>query len=92
MEILARKDGVIDGKYSAGVKKIERVMLLIRALNNGKFTLLELAKMLRISERSTYRYLHLLQALKFEIECDFNWRYFIVKGECPICGDNHKNN
>lgn len=77
--------GVVTGDAIIGMRKIERVMLLIRALNSGKFTLGELSKLLEISERSTYRYLHLLDKLEFDIECDFDKKYFITS-DCPICG------
>jgi hypothetical protein len=84
--------GVIDGNCVIGMRKIERVMLLIKVINNGRFTLSELSVKLEISERSTYRYLHLLQSLEFDIECDFDKKYFIA-GHCPICNatSNHKH-
>jgi DNA-binding IclR family transcriptional regulator len=82
--------GVVDGEVILGMRKIERVMLLIQALNNGRFTIKEVASILEVSVRTSYRYLHLLQRLEFEIECDFDKRYFITNG-CPFCGSTTNN-
>lgn len=71
-------------------RKILRVLLLIEYLYSGKRSVHEIAEELSISPRTAYRYINLLDSVCFEIEQDFEGRYFIVEATCPLCGGNHK--
>ena len=59
-----------------------RVFRLIRLLATPPHKdALSLSRILGIHKRSVYRYLHLLEGLGYDIECDFQSRYFIPEAD-----------
>mgnify|MGYP000294804143 CR=1 FL=1 len=63
-------------------QKILRVFKLIQLLKGTrKRTAVEISEMMEISKRTFYRYLNLLEELGFEVELDFEGRYFIPTNE-----------
>jgi predicted DNA-binding transcriptional regulator YafY len=57
--------------------KMLRVFKLIALLKSGHWTIAQLASRLDMNSRSIYRYLKLLEAIDFNVDKDFNDRYFI---------------
>lgn len=57
--------------------KMLRVFKLIALLKSGHWTIDQLASRLDMNRRSIYRYLNLLEAIDFNVDKDFNDRYFI---------------
>lgn len=63
-------------------QKILRVFKLIQLLKGTrKRSAIEISEMMEISKRTFYRYLNLLEELGFEVELDFEGRYFIPTNE-----------
>ncbi|MBL7847791.1 MAG: WYL domain-containing transcriptional regulator [Cyclobacteriaceae bacterium] len=61
--------------------KMLRVFRLIALLKSGHWTIAQLASRLDMNRRSIYRYLHLLEAIDFNVDKDFQDRYFIFTSE-----------
>lgn len=61
--------------------KMLRVFKLIALLNAGHWTIAQLAQRVDMTRRSIYRYIKLLEALDFNVEKDFQDRYFIFTSE-----------
>lgn len=61
--------------------KMLRVFKLIALLKSGHWTIAQLASRLDMNRRSIYRYLKLLEAIDFNVDKDFNDRYFIFSSE-----------
>lgn len=61
--------------------KMLRVFKLIALLKSGHWTIAQLAARLDMNRRSIYRYLKLLEAIDFNVDKDFNDRYFIFSSE-----------
>ncbi len=58
-----------------------RVFRLIALLKSGHWTIAQLASRLDMNRRSIYRYLHLLEAIDFNVDKDFQDRYFIFTSD-----------
>lgn len=84
------KPGIVTGDCLIPEKKIYRVLKLIKLLSEERLTLKQIADNLEFNWRTSYRYLNLLQSVGYEIECDFDNRYFITNG-CPFCGGTTNN-
>lgn len=61
--------------------KMLRVFKLIALLKSGHWTIAQLATRLDMNRRSIYRYLKLLEAIDFNVDKDFNDRYFIFSAD-----------
>jgi len=61
--------------------KMLRVFKIIALLKNGHWTIAQLASRLDMNRRSIYRYLKLLEAIDFNVDKDFQDRYFIFTSE-----------
>lgn len=61
--------------------KMLRVFKLIALLKSGHWTIAQLATRLDMNRRSIYRYLKLLEAIDFNVDKDFNDRYFIFSSD-----------
>lgn len=74
-----------------GVNKVRRIMKLIKSLQRNRFTIEALTYREKICRRTMYRYIAIIQELGYPIECDFEGRFFIVEGCCPMCSktNNH---
>lgn len=66
--------------------KMARVLKLMRMLCEYKFTIKELSEQLDVPQRTVYRYLALLEFMDIPVEKSFDKHYFIVEGNCPLCG------
>ena len=62
-----------------GNSNLERCLLMVECLKNGRYTIAELAIYFHISERTVYRYIRLFDNIKLPIEQDFENRFFIIK-------------
>lgn len=71
--------------------KIQRVIQMVSFLINGRWTIEQFALKFDITTRTAYRYLTLIESLDFAIDKDWEDRFFIVEGTCPICGEKHKS-
>ncbi len=61
--------------------KLLRLFQIIGVLKGGHWTIRQLAERFDTSERTIYRYIHLLEDVDFLIEKDFNNRYFIITSD-----------
>jgi hypothetical protein len=64
--------------------KILRVMHLMQDLIQRSYTPRQMADILGTSDRTVYRYLHLIQALGVAVDSTDNY-YFIAQDDCPFC-------
>lgn len=64
--------------------KILRVMTLMQDLIKRSYTPQQAAKILGTSDRTAYRYLHLIEALGVAVDSTDN-HYFIAQDDCPFC-------
>lgn len=71
--------------------KILRVLTLIRLLCAGKHTIKDLADRFDTTERTISRYIALFEYMDIPTEKDFEGKYFIVQGHCPLCGITTNN-
>lgn len=61
--------------------RLMRLFQIIAVLKSGHWTIQQLAERFDTSQRTIYRYIHLLEEVDFLIEKDFNNRYFIITSE-----------
>jgi predicted DNA-binding transcriptional regulator YafY len=71
--------------------KLLKLLQLMAILCKNKYRVEELASIIDVSKRSIQRYLNLLEFMEVPIEKDFHERYFIVEGQCPLCGNTTNN-
>lgn len=71
--------------------KMLRVLTLIRLICNHRYTAYQLAKRLDTTKRTVARYITLLEFMDIPVEKDFEGKYFIVQGHCPLCGITTNN-
>lgn len=78
----------------AGIKaaKLFRVFELIKLLCNGEYRLEALSEILEMDERTVRRYIKFLEYMGMQVDQDFEGRYFIVEGCCPLCGTTNNHN
>lgn len=80
-------------KFVAETKML-KLFQMINILCNHRYTIKEMAERLDTSERTIYRHIRLLEFMEVSLDKDFNDKYFIVPGACPLCGittNNHIN-
>lgn len=70
-------------------QKLLRLFEFLQQFHRGGKTLKELSKIMRVSERTTYRYLNLFLVMNIAIEQDFEGKYFIASDNCPLCNQQH---
>ena len=61
--------------------RLMRLFQIIAVLKSGHWTIQQLAERFDTSQRTIYRYIHLLEEVDFLIEKDFQNRYFIITSE-----------
>lgn len=61
--------------------RLMRLFQIIAVLKSGHWTIQQLAERFDTSQRTIYRYIHLLEEVDFLIEKDFHNRYFIITSE-----------
>lgn len=61
--------------------RLMRLFQIIAVLKSGHWTIQQLAERFDTSQRTIYRYIHLLEEVDFLIEKDFSNRYFIITSE-----------
>jgi proteasome accessory factor C len=61
--------------------RLMRLFQIIAVLKSGHWTIPQLAERFDTSQRTIYRYIHLLEEVDFLIEKDFQNRYFIITSE-----------
>lgn len=61
--------------------RLMRLFQIIAVLKSGHWTIAQLAERFDTSQRTIYRYIHLLEEVDFLIEKDFQNRYFIITSE-----------
>jgi proteasome accessory factor C len=61
--------------------RLMRLFQIIAVLKSGHWTIQQLADRFDTSQRTIYRYIHLLEEVDFLIEKDFQNRYFIITSE-----------
>jgi predicted DNA-binding transcriptional regulator YafY len=66
--------------------KMIKLFQLVQFLMEDERTLGEISERLDISDRTTYRYLHMLDYTGVHIEKSFNEKFFIAMDTCPVCG------
>lgn len=71
--------------YTSEQKKLLRLISIIRYLYKGHRSVLELATEFDVSERTVYRYLNLIDSVDFDIDQDFEGKYFLAHLSCPVC-------
>jgi hypothetical protein len=64
---------------------------IIKLLKGGRYTITELADHFNASERSIYRWMNTIDKIGWPVDKDFEDKFFIVEGCCPMCGaaSNH---
>lgn len=77
--------------YSEARSQIIHCLALIQILTHEKYSARELSNKTKMSMRTVYRYLKLIESLGFIIdqEC-FGGKYFIVSNSCPLCGNKNE--
>jgi hypothetical protein len=80
----------INHKFIAQAKML-KLFKLIRILCNNRYTIKEMADQLDTSERTIYRHISLLEFMDISLDKDFDDKYFIVQGCCPLCGITTNN-
>lgn len=71
--------------------KILKILTLIQLLRNHRYTITRIAKQLDTSKRTAYRYIEMLEFMEIPIDKDFEGKYFIAQGHCPLCGVTTNN-
>lgn len=71
--------------------KMLRVLTLIRLLCSDRYTVSQLADRLDTTERTISRYIALFEFMDIPTDKDFEGKYFIVQGHCPLCGVTTNN-
>lgn len=71
--------------------KMLRVFQFAKYIQSGHFTVENLMEKFDISERTVYRYFNLLETIDFEIDKDFEGKYFVSHVKCPVCGCDKTN-
>lgn len=61
--------------------RLLRLFQIIAVLKSGHWTIKQLADRFDTSERTIYRYIHLMEAVDFLVEKDFDNRYFIITSD-----------
>jgi predicted DNA-binding transcriptional regulator YafY len=61
--------------------RLMRLFQIIAVLKQGHWTIQQLSERFDTSQRTIYRYIHLLEEVDFLIEKDFQNRYFIITSE-----------
>jgi proteasome accessory factor C len=61
--------------------RLMRLFQIIAVLKSGHWTIAQLAERFDTSQRTIYRYIHLLEEVDFLIEKDFQNRYFIITSD-----------
>ena len=61
--------------------RLMRLFQIIAVLKSGHWTIPQLAERFDTSQRTIYRYIHLLEEVDFLIEKDFQNRYFIITSD-----------
>jgi proteasome accessory factor C len=61
--------------------RLLRLFQIIAVLKSGHWTIKQLAERFDTSERTIYRYIHLMEAVDFLVEKDFDNRYFIITSD-----------
>ena len=65
--------------------KLVRLLDMIAKLHHLKMRIKEMAVFMNTSQRTVFRYLDQMEKMGFETDKDFENRYFIIPGKCPIC-------
>jgi len=71
--------------------KTLKVLTLIRLLCGDRLTMKQLRERLNTSKRTVERYIELLEFMDIAVEKGFDKKYFIVPGQCPLCGITTNN-
>ena len=66
-------------KGAVAAAKLLRCLQIINFLQNGKYSIAQIAERFDVSERTVYRYLHLFEEVGLLLEQDFNNRFYITK-------------
>jgi len=70
--------------------KMLRLLELIKVLCINRLTVRQIMERFDIGKRTVYRYITLLEFMEVVVEKDFNNKFFIVDGGCPLCGKLNK--
>jgi predicted DNA-binding transcriptional regulator YafY len=71
--------------------KMLKVLSIMRLLCTGHHSLEELAERFDTTKRTISRYITLLEFMDIPTDKDFEGKYFIVQGHCPLCGVTTNN-
>jgi predicted DNA-binding transcriptional regulator YafY len=64
------------------------ILQAAKMLMHDRYTLKQLANHFDTSERSIYRWMNTINEIGWPVERDFNGKFFIVEGCCPMCGSS----
>src|SRR4051812_30466126 len=82
-----RRQRTMAEQFIAQARLLRLLALLNLLLSGHKFTIKQIADRLETSQRSTYRYINLLESVGICIDKDWANRFFLAQDSCPVCNN-----